>query len=47
MKLLLKLKDYCYYEYKGELVFIKNKQPYLERTLKSRLSYLKSKKEIQ
>lgn len=46
MKLLLKLKDYCYYEYLGELVFIRNKQDYLERTYQDRLNYLKSKGEI-
>ena len=45
-KLLLKLKDMCYYEYKGELVWIPNKKPYMERTNKSKLDVLRSKGEI-
>lgn len=45
-KLLLKLKDFCYYDYKGNLVWVKNKRPYQERTTKGILESLKKRKEI-
>lgn len=41
MKLILKLKDMCYYIYKDEIVWFKNKESYRERPLKSRLQSLK------
>lgn len=47
MKLLLCVKDYCYYDYNGELIFIKNLKPFTERTYKSRLKYLTSKGELE
>ncbi len=46
MRLLLKLKDYCYYEFKGEVVWIKNKKDYLERRMTSRITYLRNKGEL-
>lgn len=46
MRLLLKLKDMCYYEYQGEIVWVYNKFPYKEKTLKQRLQSLRDRGEI-
>lgn len=43
MRLLLILDDMCYYEYKGEIVWFKNKSAFKERALKGRLQSLKDK----
>jgi len=44
--LLHKMKDFCYYDLNGELVWVKNKRPYLERSNKGKIEHLKLKGEL-